>query len=540
MFTRSPFFRVAVLVLAVTVPTFAFAGSIGTPAGGGDSIRWDLSVTGHDSVVLTVSHDGEVWTKTFRAGRPVVFELRDLPSDVNIEGSYQYELRVVPIIPAGLQKKLTAARAAGDEKAASKALRDAGVVVPEAQSGAFVVIGGSIADPNATESGTSAKAGATPTTNSVSSTPGLRGPAARFDPVVNDQVIPDDLIVQGSVCVGFDCVNNESFGFDTIKLKENNLRIKAEDTSVGSFPTNDWQLTFNDSASGGASKFSVEDITGAKVPMTITAGATTNSIFVDSTGRIGARTSTPVLDFHIATSNTPAVRLEQNNSGGFTAQTWDVAGNEANFFVRDVTGGSRLPFRIRPGAPTSSIDIAADGDVGIGTASPAAKLHVVTGTATSLLASESGAAAKIQGALANGTGTATVAINSDGGNVGVGTTTANQKLEVNGAINTTGSAGYYQGNWKFTDYTGSTVRLGGINAGQWDSVEFWTSGGLRAQVTSTGRFVFANGTEIMSGTGSPEGVITAPSGSMFLRTDGAATTTLYIKTGAGNTGWVAK
>ncbi|HEX7183755.1 MAG TPA: hypothetical protein VF756_18120, partial [Thermoanaerobaculia bacterium] len=115
---------------------------------------------------------------------------------------------------------------------------------------------------------------------------------------------------------------------------------------------------------------------GVKVPFTITAGASTNSIFVDSTGRVGFRTSTPVLDLHVATSNTPAIRLEQNNSGGFTAQTWDVAGNEANFFVRDVTGGSRLPFRIRPGAPTSSIDISADGDVGIGDASPTSALHV--------------------------------------------------------------------------------------------------------------------------------------------------------------------
>jgi hypothetical protein len=70
------------------------------------------------------------------------------------------------------------------------------------------------------------------------------------------------------------------------------------------------------------------------------------------------------------TSDTPAIRMEQNNSGGFTAQTWDMAGNEANFFVRDVTSGSRLPFRIRPGAPTSSIDISASGNVGVGTASP--------------------------------------------------------------------------------------------------------------------------------------------------------------------------
>ena len=172
-----------------------------------------------------------------------------------------------------------------------------------------------------------------------------------------DQVIPDDLIVQGSECVGLDCVNNENFGFDTIRLKENNLRINVTDTSTqAGFPTNDWELTFNDSASGGSSKFSVTDITGGKVPMTITAGASTNSIFVDSTGRVGFRTSTPVLDLHVNTSNTPALRLEQNNTGGFTAQTWDVAGNEANFFVRDVTSGSRLPFRIRPGAPTSSID----------------------------------------------------------------------------------------------------------------------------------------------------------------------------------------
>jgi hypothetical protein len=42
-------------------------------------------------------------------------------------------------------------------------------------------------------------------------------------------------------------------------------------------------------------------------------------------------------------------------------------------------------------------------------------------------------------------------------------------------------------------------------------------------------------------TGTPEGVVTAPVGSMVTRTDGGATTTLYVKeSGAGNTGWVAK
>lgn len=210
-----------------------------------------------------------------------------------------------------------------------------------------------------------------------------------------DQVIADDLIVQGSICSGFDCVNNESFGFDTIRLKENNTRIKFEDTSVGAFPTTDWQLTANDSASGGANKFSIEDVTAATVPFTVTGGAPSNAIFVDSSGRVGFRTSTPVLDLHISDTDTPALRMEQTSAGGFTAQTWDVAGNEANFFVRDVTSGSRLPFRIRPGAPTSSVDISSTGNVGVGTASPSVKVHVSgsDGTTTQMLVQETNATA---------------------------------------------------------------------------------------------------------------------------------------------------
>lgn len=44
-----------------------------------------------------------------------------------------------------------------------------------------------------------------------------------------------------------------------------------------------------------------------------------------------------------------------------------------------------------------------------------------------------------------------------------------------------------------------------------------------------------------AGAGTPEGVVTAPVGSLFTRTDGGASTTLYVKqSGTGNTGWVAK
>lgn len=213
-----------------------------------------------------------------------------------------------------------------------------------------------------------------------------------------DFVINDDLIVDGSACVGFDCVNGESFGFDTIRVKENNLRIKFDDTSVAaSFPRNDWQITANDSANGGASKFSIDDISGGATPFTIEAGARSHSLYVDDGGRIGIRTSTPAVELHIIDGDTPTLRLQQDGSSGFAPQTWDVAGNETNFFVRDVTNGSTLPFRIRPGAPSSSIFIDVDGDVGLGTTSPASALHVLVneGADSTMLTLENNGGARI-------------------------------------------------------------------------------------------------------------------------------------------------
>lgn len=62
---------------------------------------------------------------------------------------------------------------------------------------------------------------------------------------------------------------------------------------------------------------------------------------------------------------------------------------------------------------------------------------------------------------------------------------------------------------------------------------------IAGKLTVTSANMFLDLTKVTSGTGSPQGVLTAPVGSVFLRTDGAAGTTIYSKeTGAGNTGWV--
>ncbi|MEO8435910.1 MAG: tail fiber domain-containing protein [Pyrinomonadaceae bacterium] len=369
-------------------------------SGQGLSVRWDVSAP-HSALTVTISGpDGRVFRREYKAGKSPEFTLTDKDGERLPDGQYTYELRLSPVLSAGLKEQLKVARGRDDEAENVRAERKRGIAPAQAlvQSGSFAILNGAVIVAGAQEETGARPAGkvtAQPRSPSVTSAAltNLRqhhafSVAMRSAMAMPDQVIPDDLIVQGSACVGLDCVSGEVFGFDTIRMKENNTRLQFDDTSAAAgFPTNNWQIRANSSANGGANFLAFVD-QGASgnsetgtIVLEVDAGAPANSLRVSSTGKVGLRTATPVLDVHINTSDTPAHRLEQNSSGGFTAQTWDVAGNEANFFVRDVTGGSRLPFRIRPGAPTSSIDISANGDVGIGTASPLARLHAFS-TAT--------------------------------------------------------------------------------------------------------------------------------------------------------------
>ena len=206
---------------------------------------------------------------------------------------------------------------------------------------------------------------------------GLLSASAMITPVQADIQHLDDTIISFSLCVGNDCVNGENFGFDTVRLKENNLRIHFDDTSnSASFPSNDWRITINDTSNGGASYFSIEDATAGRRPFTVEAGAGANSLYVENDGDVGLGTSNPVVELHIVDGDSPTIRLEQNGSSGFTPQTYDIASNEANFFIRDVTNASNLFFRSKPGAPENSLFINSNGNIGLGTDSPDSALHI--------------------------------------------------------------------------------------------------------------------------------------------------------------------
>ncbi|MGA8806483.1 MAG: hypothetical protein WB973_01310, partial [Thermoanaerobaculia bacterium] len=457
------------ITMLLIVPTLFAATQGSEPVGRMTANAAGLSIqigSDNESATLTISGPNNFqYSHQFSSARSISLRLRDIGATLP-DGSYMYELRLAPRVSDSVRAQLAAARENGDDAALDRIRTAAGMKEVASQSGAFTILNGSLVPSDATEP--SAPGSISPLSKSGSGT--VSAQAVHNAPVrALDIVQADDVIIQGSLCVGLDCVVNESFGFDTIRLKENNNRIKFDDTSTGTgFPNHDWQLTANDSASGGANKFSIEDITAATVPFTVTGSAPTNSVFVDSTGRLGLRTATPVLDVHISTSNTPAIRQEQTNAGGFTAQTWDIGGNEANWFVRDVTGGSRLPFRIRPGAPTSSIDINASGQVGVGTASPTTQLDVVgtvrarvnnafglqfnkaDGTAGDVAGLDSNNTLILKGVgggvvFRDSTNAATRASILDNGNVGIGTASPGSQLVIaNGATTSSINAGSTQ------------------------------------------------------------------------------------------------
>jgi hypothetical protein len=349
----------------------AFLLLLGTPgAFAGQAALSDFSATG-SSLVWTPVADGEM---TLRIATPdgrtmdyavegySVLDVADLAADFGhlADGLYTWELR--PNL--ALDQAQISAFADNTRGLVRSPFADANI-----QSGTFSLDNGVLISDRTEEASTGPRMAA----------PGGLDQATIATPGgLDEQSFPgQDVIVEGSLCVGVDCnTAGENFGFDTVILKENNLRVFFNDTSSsGSFPNVDWRLTANDSNNGGENKFTIDDATNGKSPFKIEANTPNNTIVADSNGRLGVGTASPVLQIHTLDGNTPGLRLEQDGSDGFAARTWDVAGNETNFFVRDVNDGSALPFRIYPGTGDDNL-VLRNGRAGIGTANPSTGLHM--------------------------------------------------------------------------------------------------------------------------------------------------------------------
>lgn len=323
---------------------------------GSGLLEW-VPLVESEGMILTLAGPKEgVRTYPFPPGEALALSLFDASGEPIPDGTYTWELRATSRGSAAL-----------------------------VQSGYFTVSGGNLVAPNLSE------------------------PPAEDLRVATapDQLVPDDLIIDGKGCIGLGCVNNEAFGAEALRLKQSVVRLRFQDTSGNAgFPTNDWQITVNDSASGGADRFSIEDMDGNRTPLTIRAGAPDNSVYIDSAGRLGLGTSTPAERLHLLeSSNVNTIITSENVSAGLNAAGALRARSDSAIVNFQAHGSGRTIVRF--GQPLASwaeflqvagngliigtvadkplilgtnnvnrIHVAPNGNIGLGTASPAALLHV--------------------------------------------------------------------------------------------------------------------------------------------------------------------
>jgi hypothetical protein len=281
------------------------------------AIEWHSTADSAGALLSVQRPDGEVTTETFAAGQIPMLRL-----DALADGQYSYQLHIAEPGSA-----------------------------PLVESGSFTVANGRVVSPNAVE----------------------RLPPLKVAP---NTLFTDDVAAKGGVCAGVDCISPESYGAATLKLKANNTRLKFEDTSTSAgFPTTDWQISANDIFSGGLNKLFVEDLTAATSPFVIEGGTPTNTLYVDSTGRVGIGTSTPAKNLTIDDAISPNIRMEQSAS---PFQAWDVVANNNNFLLRDVNHESD-PFIVRTAAPYYSLVVDSTGRIGLGVSAPLYQIHHSSG-----------------------------------------------------------------------------------------------------------------------------------------------------------------
>jgi hypothetical protein len=193
-------------------------------------------------------------------------------------------------------------------------------------------------------------------------------------------------------------------------------------------------------------------------------------------------------------TNTASAIVQRDASGNFSAGTITAS---LTGTASDVANGAVTPAKLSTGGPSWDTS----GNVGIGTTSPVSDLEIKDGTRSLRID-------------ANLSPTGNTYISASGSTDGLLIGTSDSK--------------------SVSCYTNNTLRL---------SVE--STGTINAQanpIINVGYLGLSNTITFSSGTGSPEGNVTAPKGSIYTNITGAtAITVLYVKTsGSGNTGWTAK
>jgi hypothetical protein len=134
-------------------------------------------------------------------------------------------------------------------------------------------------------------------------------------------------------------------------------------------------------------------------------------------------------------------------------------------------------------------------------------------------------------------------------NNNVGGSTAGHDINISDSAKTSGHI--FNISHQTSTMTGNLLAVNlGAGGGDFTGkfIDFKKNAALRLEVDDSGNLLAAGtlapqntAAKLYSGSATPEAAVTADIGSLFMRTDGGANTSIYIKeSGSGNTGWVAK
>ncbi len=222
---------------------------------------------------------------------------------------------------------------------------------------------------------------------------------------------------------------------------------------------------------------------------------------IDSSGNVGIGTTSP--GFKLQINGTDSSLLQLKNTNGSSGQVrlqfnrdsatrWNIGANLTNDFTFYDQQNSTVPFTVKQGANSHTLVVSNNSNVGIGTSSPADKLHVNSGTADKVAIFESGDTSSYielkdptasshllssDGKLIfkadpnNAAGSTRIAFEIDGaeraridssGNVGIGTTHPDSRLDVTGGDITVNVSSTGLMNYKYNNSVVGSITTNGV------------------------------------------------------------------------------